>query len=588
MTSRRLLLAMIALALAASSCAYYNTFYLARKYYFRATEGKPYVVERQTGQQSQNYSKAIEYSKKILGVYEDSKWVDDAYLLWARALIGRDDPLQTVSMLQDFSVRYPKSPLRAEATFYLGLAYRNARRHAQAVAEFDEFLAQAPKHELAPYAYLERARALVSLQRYAEAAASAGEVLSRYPRHSLVDQARTERAEARFQQGDHAGAREDYRVLGSRALTDDERFRLLLREVDCLEAAHAFDDELELLRRERAGLPPPVAIQPGQLPPAGADRYGRLSLRIGGVHLLRGELDLGLAEYLAVIQDYPKSLLSSEAQYRVAYAFETVGEDFDRARTEYNAVKDQSAGSPFVAQATQRLANLDRIAQYRAGAGADSTELKAEAAFLTAELYLFQLDRPERALEEYRRVEREYPGTAVAARALTAEGWVLSRKLDKPDVADSLFWRVVREYPATEAQLAARDYLEERGHEVPASLIVLPKPKPVPRPDTTLAAPAPVQSRADSIRMANDERMPRVRGIISVGSAAMLDSLRRAGQLPPGMQPPDEAARGPRGMFGSPPDTTHAPSPPPAPPDSTGERGAPSAPADSTQAPGTP
>ncbi len=560
----RLLLAALALLLGASSCAYYNTFYLARKYYFRATDGQPYVVERQTGQQAQNYSKSIEYSKKVLGVYGKSKWVDDAYLMWGRALIGRDDPLQTISMLQDFAARYPGSPLQAEATFYLGLAYRNARRYTPAVAEFDEFLAQAPKHALAPYAHLERARALVSLQRFADAAASAGEVLTRYPKHVLADRARAERAEALFQQGDHAGARADFRVLGDRALTDDERFRLLLREVDCLEAARQYDDELELLRRQRASLPPPVQLQPGQLAQAGADRYGRLTLRMGGVHLLKGELDRGLEAYQAVIADYPKSLLSSEAQYRVGYAYETVGEDFDRARIEYNAVKEQSAGSPFVAQATQRLANLDRIAQYRSGGGADSLEQKAEAAFLTAELYLFQLDRPERAVEEYRKVAREHPGTAVAARAMTAEAWVLARKLGQASAADSIFWRVVREHPETEAQLAARDYLEERGQEVPASLIVPPKPKPVPiPPDPAQQALTPVPTRADSLRSARDERMPRARGILSTGSAATLDSLRRAAQMPPGLPGDAPPPLGLHGLSPVPRDTTRTP------PDST-------------------
>jgi len=574
------LLGALVLALGASSCAYYNTFYLARKYYFRATEGQPYVVERQTGQQSQNYSKSIEYSKKVLGVYSKSKWVDDAYLLWGRALIGRDDPLQTIAMLQDFSARHPGSPLQAEATFYLGLAYRNARRYTPAVAEFDEFLAQAPKHSLAPYAFLERSRALMSLQRYAEAAASAGEVLTRYPKHVLADRARAERAEARFQQGDHAGARQDYRALGDRATTDDERFRLLLREVDCLEAARDYDAELELLRRERSGLPPPAQLVPGQLAAAGADRYGRLTLRIGGVHLLKGELDRGLEAYQAVIADYPKSLLSSEAQYRVAYAYETVGEDFDRARLEYNAVKDQSAGSPFVAQATQRLANLDRIAQYRTSSSADSLEQKAEAAFLTAELYLFQLDRPERAVEEYRKVAREHPGTAVAARAMTAEAWVLARKLGQPSAADSLFWRVVREHPETEAQLAARDYLEERGQDVPASLIVPPKPKAPPPPDTTQRLLTPIPSERDSLRTARDERMPRVRGILGTGSAAMLDSLRRAGQSPPGMAPPGPLSPADeRGFLQVPRDSTGRPISPPL-ADSTAS--------DSTRAPDRP
>ena len=39
------------LALLSSSCAYYNTYYLARKYYTTATEGSPYPVEKPTGAQ---------------------------------------------------------------------------------------------------------------------------------------------------------------------------------------------------------------------------------------------------------------------------------------------------------------------------------------------------------------------------------------------------------------------------------------------------------------------------------------------------------------------------------------------------------
>ena len=52
---------------------------------------------------------------------------------------------------------------------------------------------------------------------------------------------------------------------------------------------------------------------------------------------------------------------------------------------------------------------------------------------------------------------------------------MLSRKLDRAREADSLFWIVVHEYPATEAQLAARDYLEGEGIEVPDNLIERPQ-----------------------------------------------------------------------------------------------------------------
>ena len=89
---RLVLLLALALAASASSCVYYNTFYLARKYYFKGTAGLPYTVEKPDPLLAQNFPKAIDLSKKVLANYPKSKLVADAYLLWARSLLGRDDP----------------------------------------------------------------------------------------------------------------------------------------------------------------------------------------------------------------------------------------------------------------------------------------------------------------------------------------------------------------------------------------------------------------------------------------------------------------------------------------------------------------
>ncbi len=475
---------------ATASCAYYNTFYLARRYYMKATAGLPYEVDREGTAQRSNYTKSGDYAKKLLGVYPRSKWVDDAWLMWARTLVGTDDPLKAVAMLEEFQTRFPKSDLRPDAGFFLGLAYRAARKHDLALEHFDEFLAQAPTHELVPYAYYERSKALLSLQRYQEAANSAGEVLQRFPRHPLYNRALRQRAEARFQQHAWEGAREDFKALGNLALTDDERLRFLLREVDCLESSHAYDGARALLRDARSHVPPPppppvvprLGTNPSTPPPqaptaiaAGQDQYGKLTLRMGGVELMAGRIEPCVEFYKAVLQDYPRTQLAAEAQYLIGYAYETGADDFTRARNEYLKVKELTGMSQFAQQAQQRLERLDRIDRFRTAGGVDSLARKAEARFLTAEHYLFTLERPERALEEYRAIADSNPAPTVRARALNAQAWVLSRKLNRKPAADSLFWTVVRKYPATEAQLAARDYLEAEGQQVPEDLIVAPK-----------------------------------------------------------------------------------------------------------------
>ena len=491
MRARRLLL-LLALGLLAGSCAYYNTFYLARKYYFKATSGEPYAVEKTAGG-VQDFNRSIDLSKRVLANYPRSKWVDDAYLLWARALLGRDDPRETVNMLQDFALRFPGSDLGDEVLFYLGVGYRQSHRPGEAEQSFARFLERAPRSRLVPYAWLERARALATLDRDSAAAYCASQVLERFPKNKLGPLALAARAEARLGAGQYDPARADFQALGVMARDDEERFNFLLREVDCVEGTRDYDQALAVLRAELAQQRPP-AVGAGEAPaayqptPAG-DRYGRVLLRIGTANLLAGRRAEALEAYREVARLYPKSPLSAEAQYRLGYTLETAGEDFEGASVEYARVAEQHAGSPFVAQARTRLVNLERMAEFRS-AGGDTLQKRAEAGFLLAEIFLFQQDKPERAIQEYHQVAAEFEGTPWAAKALTAEAWVLSRRLGRQAEADSLLWAVVRGYPATESQLAARDYLEQAGIAVPESLIRLPEaPLPAPADTARLSQP---------------------------------------------------------------------------------------------------
>jgi tetratricopeptide (TPR) repeat protein len=494
------LIALIALAALATSCAYYNPFYLARKYYFRGTGGLPYAIAKPLPTAATDFNKSIELSKRVMANYPKSKWVDHAYLLWARALLGREDPRETVNMLQDFGVRFPTSKIRSEALFYLGVAYRLSHRYGEAEASLEQFLTQQPKHDLAPYAWLERSRALTSLDRDSAAAFCAGQVLERFPKSRLGPEALAARAEALLQAGDYPRARLDYQALGDQASDDEQRLTFLFKEADCLEAARDYEPEMALLKGAlgHEQPPPETATTPGAAPaPAGpqgtaGDRYGRLLVRTGTVNLLAGRQKDALDDYGQVVHLYPKTQLGAEAQYRIGYTYEAAGDDFARARDEYARVVEESPGSAFATQAQGRLANLDRVMQYRT-AGGDTLRKRAEEGFLLAELYLFQLGKPERALEEYGKVAAALPGTPWAAKALDAQAWVLSRKLGRTAEAESLFWVVVHQYPATEAQLAARDYLERGGASVPDSLIRMPlEPEPQFAPaDTANLTPPP-------------------------------------------------------------------------------------------------
>jgi TolA-binding protein len=551
--NHRLALA-LALAWALAGCAYYNTFYLARKNFDVASQGKPYPDERVTGGATQTLDKSINFSKIVISRYPKSKWVDDAYLLWARALLGKGDPFQAAEMLERFDARYPNSPIRGDARFFLAVAYRHARKPELAIASLDSFQATYPKHDLASYAWLERARIQLLRRRYHEAGAAADVVMLSYGGNKdMVGQALRARAQALFERGAYDSARADFRLLGGRATTDDERLDFLLREAECLAKSGDMAGEIALLDDQLKH--ESVTATPGTAGRFSA-RRARLLLRLGAAYGRASENEKAVNALSTVVADYAKQPVAAEAQFQLGYFYEVRMRDFARARLEYGKVRDQSPGSEFVAQAQQRVGRLDRLEQL-GSTQADSLSRLAEKEFNLAEIYLLEMGRLEDALEQYRKVARDYPVTHQAARALNAAGWILSRRLGQPEEADSLFWRVIHEFRGTEEALAARDYLEAAGHDVPDSLIVMPLPPPPPATAVSVAAaPAPA-SQPD---LAAGLRRP----------GSPLDSLlRQAGSPfdsaarffgPPRPFPPDTSLLRPPGA--APPDTAATPQPP--------------------------
>ena len=570
-------------------CVYYNTLYLAKRYYNRSFDEVPYALDKNDLSSTPQFPRSIELSKKALVGYPRSKYADDAYLLWAKNLIGSDDPRQAIRMLEDFDTSHPKSSLAADAAFYLGVAQARARKYEPALKTFDDYLARFPKHDMAPYAYYERSRVLLSLERPEDAAQSVTQVIERFPRSKLAVRSRIARGEALVAQKSFDAAREDFRFLGRRAITDDERLDYLLREADCLEGAMKYDEAMGLLKDAIAHVREPARLDTSggrfaQAPSGpGANDYGRLKTRMGTVLLRSNHLDDAIASYQRVIEDYPRTPVAAEAQYRLGYAYEISADDFDKARVEYAKVRDIGAGSSYTDQAAARVASIDRLSQYRKTAVADTLEHAAQTEFLVAEQYLFQLDKPARALEEYKKIETAYAGSPWAGKAINAQGWVLSRKLHQKSAADSMFWRVVREYPGTEAQLAARDYLEFEGQAVPTDLIRLPE-RVVSHADSVAAlAAAAVIATADSMAHADSlaQLTPIPQGSMPLGQQAVPginDSLRlgthgmpRAMQVPPAptdstnlfgeggaLPAPGAATPGASDtVFAAPPDTTH-------------------------------
>jgi outer membrane protein assembly factor BamD (BamD/ComL family) len=233
-----------------------------------------------------------------------------------------------------------------------------------------------------------------------------------------------------------------------------------------------------------------------------------------------GHVNEGLSLLQNIVNDKSRINIAPQALYQIGFIQETVGEDAKSARATYTHVSEQYKSSPYALQSQQRIANLDKMDALRAAASSDTTgkEQAAAAAFAVAERYLVDSDRPERAVQEYAKVEHDFAKTQVAPKASFAAGWVYYRKLQHKEAADSVWKHVMTEYPETQYGQAASAILRGREDSLRtvglrgSSLIKMPY-----SPNAQLYVPpeaqlstkkilGPTASRADSIRAAHQAR----------------------------------------------------------------------------------
>jgi len=108
------------------SCAYYNTYYNAKKYYKEARKAsEKNTTKRITNDELKNYEFTIEKCKAVVRKFPDSRYVDDSLLLMAKSYYYIGDYENSKINLEELLRRYPESNLRYEALLWSGRAAWN-------------------------------------------------------------------------------------------------------------------------------------------------------------------------------------------------------------------------------------------------------------------------------------------------------------------------------------------------------------------------------------------------------------------------------------------------------------------------------
>lgn len=574
------LLLLTGLLVGMSGCAYYNTFYLARKYY---TQGEVEQRKDTTGRLSpaaaDRWDKSIKQAQKVLQRYPNSKWTDDALFLIGKAYFGREEYGSSRQYFQQLLDSYPNSEYALEARFWTARTWAAETDYARASDAFKEILAAGPPASWADQVLYAQGEVEFAREDYTGATGYYRQLAERYPNGTRAFDALTRIGDAAFQRRQWAEAQKAYTGAMARARGTKERLDLRLKIGQCMEKIEKFDEALDLYRQtsielvgvnrynqitadpmagisNREQLESELAKQGSDNPDdpnysqnhynsnnagnngtngnydpnaAGNANFGsaavlaqyqqagdlnrraaaeaiqqdplaaqlpRILLRQGLCLSARGDQKGAISTFRAIVTAYRGTAEASEAQYRIGYINEVELQDYTAARKAYDDVKTQGQ-SLFGEQATKRSGNLARLIALAAadtvkGAKATKKSLEAEAerAFLAAELFMFQQEKPDKALEQYAIVEADFPKSSFAPRAALARAWILTNAMGDTAGGAQIYRDIADKYQGSDAWRMAYQLV----HGEP------PKeaPRVAPPPDSTLAAAPGDSAAADS------------------------------------------------------------------------------------------
>ena len=271
-------LILFALVCVVFGCAYYNTFYNARKAF---EEGERIRLNQQTPDGSlppqavASYERAIENAGLVLRDHPGSSLIDDALVLIGDAMAVQGHHEQAVRRYRQVLRLFPDSEYTGHCVFSLGNSLLNAGDSTRADEQLDRFVREFAGNDRIPDALMLRGKIAFGGARYGEAVTWFQDVLERHPGDELEAEARYFIARARLEERRFAEAREQLAQAIEQARPRKLRYQ----------AGFLLGGKL-MARRGSGGRAPGVRVAAGsarlqRLPPRGHAGDGRVPGRTG-------------------------------------------------------------------------------------------------------------------------------------------------------------------------------------------------------------------------------------------------------------------------------------------------------------------
>ncbi len=409
---RKFLKVVTAMAAVLAGCAYFNTFYNAKQYFYEA-EKEYREKEQVTANARLKYRNAIEKCAKVLEFYPKSRYVDDALYIMGTSYARVGELDKAKRKFEELLRYYPDSPYVPKAQLELAKLFLEFKEYARAKA----LLGKLKKEQREEGEYF-LAKSFFQDEQYKDVLELVDDFLKRYPKSKF---------------------RKKMLLLGAKAALKEEKFELAEQYLNEYLRGSLTDTE----KKEGQELLGDVLMMMGQYDEAlkvynsidlmpNSPEEARVELKKARVFEGKGDIEKAKEVYRGIIEAAKTGGTAAiEAKYRLAVLLESqdslkeAQKLFEEASKMFG-VSEYKEKAALRSQALRSLLNIE-------------DKSNVEAQMKLAMLYLFELNKPEEALEIFEDIYENNSDSKIAPKILYSIIYIRYKKFGDIEGAKEAF-----------------------------------------------------------------------------------------------------------------------------------------------------
>jgi len=430
------------------SCAYYNTFYNAKKQFRKAEKSlaeNPPAAGISTSQRDL-YEQAIKKASKVLTFHPQSKYVDDALFMVGKAYFRMEEFGKAQRKFEELLANYPQSSFRWETHYLLGTAYYYMEKLVRARDVLQAVVETKQRNRWMDDAQFLLAEISFSAGEYQEAAEDFAKIPIDYPKSDLKAEAMFMVGECYFKLKDYQQALVAFQNLDERRLVKQRLYERALRIGECQLQQREYQEALSTFERL-----------------ARSDRFVdqqlETRLRIAEVYYLQGDTARAIEEYESIVERGPKTKEAAWAYYQLGLISMEGLYDLTAAKDYFDKSKAELSTSDAGGLASLKRRQIDELEKYMAKVADSDSLLDPEAHIALAEIYLLDLNQPDSAIAHYQKLVQLAPDSKQAPSSAYAAAWIVENIFGETARSQEMYGHLIAAYPLSESANAARERL---------------------------------------------------------------------------------------------------------------------------------